>query len=404
MDKNFLDKIYKTQDKVKKDFAANIVRVFTLTTPDQMKDLENGQFYPIKVEDKTYLIIDGKKTKAVIGEDYNYVFDKVDGNFRRWGKTYKDDPDYSPIGPELIDLEISVNGCPNRCQHCYKNNTNEPATNMSFDTFKKIIDGIGKQLTQVAFGITGVQTNPDFIKMMEYCREIGVIPNFTLSGIDLTDELAQKISKLAGAVAVSAYKSDKNVCYNTVEKFVKLGIKQTNIHLLISVEGLDFVYEVLRDRLIDPRLKDMNSIVFLGVKPKGRARDNYHSLPAEKYKELIQFCFDNDISCGFDSCSVPKYESAIKSMNISEAQKAHLLSLGDSCESDLTSFYINVFGIGWHCSFSENGDGIKSINCLDYDDFSKVWNSDVVKEFREKSIASMKNGCRYCQVFPEINM
>ena len=27
---------------------------------------------------------------------------------------------------------------------------------------------------------------------MEYCREIGVIPNFTLSGIDLTDEMAEK--------------------------------------------------------------------------------------------------------------------------------------------------------------------------------------------------------------------
>ena len=81
-------------------------------------------------------------------------------------------------------------------------------------------------LTQIAFGITGIKTNPDFVKMMHYCRTIGIVPNFTLAGIDLDDEMAKTVAGLVGALAVSAYQTDKNVCYNTVQKFTDLGIKR----------------------------------------------------------------------------------------------------------------------------------------------------------------------------------
>lgn len=283
---------------------------FQMLSKAQLQELaEDGKIYVFKVEGKTYKLVDGATAKIVIGENYNYVFNKNNGDFARWGETFEDDPHFSPIGPEILDLEISVNGCPNGCRFCYKNNSNEPAINMSFDEFKDIIDKFPKTLTQVAFGITGIQTNPDFIKMMEYCREIGIAPNFTLSGIDLTDEVAKRCSELVGALAVSAYASDKNVCYDTVKKFTDLGINQTNIHLMVSDETLDFVYEVLNDRINDPRLADMNAIVFLGVKPKGRAVDGFHSLSVDEYRKLVEFCFENELAIGFDSCSAPKFEA-----------------------------------------------------------------------------------------------
>lgn len=115
MDKNFLERIYKTQGKITKNFASNILRVFTLTSPEQLADLEKGQFYPVKIGEKTYLIIDGKITKVVIGEDYNFIFDKKIGHFSRWGTDYKDDPNYSPVGGEILDIEATTichGGCP----------------------------------------------------------------------------------------------------------------------------------------------------------------------------------------------------------------------------------------------------------------------------------------------------
>lgn len=355
------------------------------------------------VDGKEYHVVDSDYYKMAIGSDYNFIFDKGNGNFVRWGSTYDEDPNFSPIGPEILDLEISVNGCPNGCPFCYKNNTNESATNMSFDTFKNIIDRFPKTLTQIAFGITGIQTNPDFIKMMEYCREIGVIPNFTLSGIDLSDEMAETCAKLIGAVAVSAYEQDKNVCYDTVKRFTDLGINQTNIHLMVSHETLDFVYEVLNDRMNDPRLKNMNAIVFLGVKPKGRAVDGYQPLSTKEYQELIQFCFDNEIPIGFDSCSAPKFEDAVKKMDMPEDRKARLIQCSESCESSLFSSYINVNSEYWHCSFSEEEEDMSFAKIFDHKDFMETWYSDAVKKFRKDSIDSMVDGCRMCNVFPSIN-
>ena len=232
------------------------------------------------------------------------------------GETKADDPEMCPVGPEILDIEISVNGCPNNCEFCYKENNNGPATNMTLGEFKEILDKFPKTLTQVAFGITGTQTNPDFIGMMKYCREKGIIPNFTLSGIDATDEFIEESSKLIGAVAVSAYKTDKNVCYNTVRKYIDQGITQTNIHLLVSAQTIEFVYEVLDDYKNNPKLKGMNAIVFLGVKPKGRAKGKFDSITQNEYMALVDHCLREGISFGFDSCSAPKYEKAVKALNI----------------------------------------------------------------------------------------
>ncbi len=376
------------------------------------KDEENGEFVDRRrycINNQWYILVDSSKAKILIGPDYNYIFIKSTGFFQRWGKTPDEDPLYSPVGPEILDLEISVNGCPpvgngGCCKFCYKGNTPEDPYNMDFDTFKSIVDKIPKTLTQIAFGITGIQTNPDFIPMMEYCRKIGIVPNFTLSGVDLTDEIAEKVSKIAGALAVSAYETDKNVCYNTVDKFTSLGMDQVNIHIMVSDETIDFTYEVLNDIINDKRLSKLNAIVFLGVKPKGRAKNKFHSLSQLEYEKLITFCLDHNLPFGFDSCSAPKFEATIKGMDLPQSVKDQYISYSESCESSLISAYINADGEYWHCSFSELEPGQKYVDVLTADDFIKdVWYSDEVVEFRNKSIASCVDGCRYCQVFPEIN-
>ena len=288
--------------------------------------------------------------------------------------------------------------------NCYKNNRNIPATNMPLEVFADILDKMPKTLTQVAFGITGVQTNPDFIPMMRYCRDKGILPNFTLSGIDLTDELAKEISEVAGAIAVSAYQTNKNVCYDTIKKFTDYGMNQINIHIMVSKETLPFVYEVLNDRLTDSRLEKMHAIVFLGVKPKGRAKNTHHPLTKAQYKKLVKTAITSGVTFGFDSCSAPKFEAAIKMMEMSPNLKEGMIESSESCESSLFSSYINVYGEYWHCSFSEEEPNQNFVDVTQVKDFiAQVWYSPAVVEFRNKSIASTKNGCRNCTVFPEIN-
>ena len=200
----------------------------------------------------------------------------------------------------------------------------------------------------------------------------------------------------------------KNVCYNTVKKFTDLGVTQTNIHLFTSQENLDFVYEVVNDRLTDPRLANMNAIVFLGVKPKGRAKGHFHPVPPSDYAKLVKYCLDKKINFGFDSCSCAAFELAIEGMeDLSTEQKRRYIESSESCESfGLFSSYINAEGSFFPCSFAEGeGDWKEGISVVDCDDFLKdVWFSDKLNKYREMSLSTCyASGCRKCLIFDEIN-
>jgi len=334
---------------------------------------------------------------------YNYVYHKVTGRFARWGVNEDDDPPYGPA-PEIADIEISVDGCPERCAFCYKGNMPSEPTNMSVDTFGKILGKMPRALTQVALGITGMQTNPDLVPIMELCRKNGIVPNFTLAGTDLTKELAVATSKLAGAVAVSARENNKEICYSAVNLFNALGMRQVNIHVMLSAETEDFAWRVIEDSMSDKRLERLNAIVFLGVKPKGRAKQGFRSLGQPGYDKLVSYCLDKSVRFGFDSCSAPKFERAVDKADVTDAFRKAMKMRSESCESDLFSSYINVHGEFWHCSFSENEPTFESVNVLEAEDFVRdVWYSEAVKSFRERSLASMKDGCRHCIAFEEIN-
>lgn len=171
-------------------------------------------------------LMDNKKHKVVTSEDYNYIFDKETGFFARWGKTKEDDPEFAPAGPEILDIEISDGkDCLGACKFCYKSNsTGDITRNMTLEQFKQIINKFPRVLTQVAFGIMNLTTNPDFKEMMLYCREIGVVPNFTMHGLDsITDDWVDFISKTAGATAVSIYQKEKS--YNWIKALTDKGMK-----------------------------------------------------------------------------------------------------------------------------------------------------------------------------------
>lgn len=351
-----------------------------------------------------YNYLDNDKFKCIRSENYNFDFDKTTGFFARWGKTKDDDPTFSPFGPEILDLEISINGCPNNCSHCYKKNQNIPPTNMSLDTYKKIIGKFDRSpLCQIALGICGVKTNPDFIDMLKYTREKGLIPNFTLSGIDCDDNDIKEIVKYIGACAVSVYESDKNICYNTVEKFISAGIKQTNIHLLVMKENINFVYEVLNDVKNDKRLKDLNAIVLLKLKPKGRAKNIFTNLSQTEYNKLFKFCFDNNISIGMDSCHAHNLELFLEQSDIKKEEKENISKCIESCESfGLFSSYINYKGKYFPCSFTENeGEWKDGIDVLNFDNFLKdIWFSEKLNKYRQQSIDTRyESGCRKCLTF-----
>jgi len=332
------------------------------------------------------LIKETDKFKMLRSSKYNYNFDKDTGFFARYGMTVMDDPEWSQFGPEIADIEIST-VCDQGCKFCYKSNTSV-GKNMSVQTFAEIFDKLPKTLTQIAFGIGSIDANVDMFEIFSYCRVHGVIPNVTINGFRMNDYYYEGLSNYCGAVAVSLY--DYETCYNAIANLGIRGMKQLNIHALLSEETYERCMQVLKDSKTDERLKKyLNAIVFLWLKPKGRG-ENLHQVSREKYDALVHYALVNNIRIGFDSCSASNF---LKCKNTSQFKE-----YVEPCESTLFSIYINVDGIAFPCSFAEGKcDGV---SIIDHEFISGVWMSDPFREFRQKVIANKdENGCRMCPLY-----
>jgi hypothetical protein len=359
-----------------------------------------------------YLTFNQGPVKAIRALDgsYNAVFDRNTGEFHRWGRTHEEDPQSGPV--EILDLEISEGDCIN-CPFCYKENGPQAHEHhMDLSTFTTLLGKMPQTLTQIAFGITNLNSNPDFRAIAEYSRSQGVIPNYTFNGHQMTDEWAEWTAKTCGAVACSVYSKEHS--YDAIKKLTDRGMKQVNIHFMLSEETYERAWEILRDRLSDPRLADLNAIVFLAYKPKGRNRGQgkFHTITdVNKYKTIIEYCTENGISFGCDSCSAPMI---LKAYENTEAYH-RVAPMIEPCESLAFSSYINCHGILFPCSFTEGEEGWETgldvLSCSDW--YQDIWEHPRAVLFRGESCSSAKtlcsnsgclsqSICRRCITFPSL--
>ena len=347
---------------------------------------------------------ENKNIRIIQTPEYNTRIDMISGEFLRFGKSFeeKDDPKYSPIGPEIIDMEISticngLDGVP--CKHCYKGNTGR-GENMSYSTFTRIFNKLPKNVYSIAFGIGDIDSNPDIWKILFHTRAMGVVPNLTINGFGMTDDYLKILRSLCGAVSVSRYEN-KEYCYGTIKRLADSGLKQANIHLLVSEETEERCYETINDAVNDERLEKLNAIVLLSLKPKGKGK-HMKSLPMDRFSKLIQYLMEKSengkkFKAGFDSCSAPKFLSAVSDSEFLDSFKTQ----AEPCESTLFSLYINVNGFVYPCSFIEDEGEWKDIkiNVLDCNDFlNDVWYHEKIKEFRMK-LVNQGGECRHCPFF-----
>jgi MoaA/NifB/PqqE/SkfB family radical SAM enzyme len=337
-------------------------------------------------------INENRKYKIGSSSDYNFIFNKDNGFFARWGKTYEEDPSFSPYGPELLDLEISTGKCSGKCPFCYKGNGEDINTHhMTFEEFKIIFHKMPATLTQIAFGICDIDSNPEFFKMMRYARQHEVIPNYTCNGLRITDDIARKTAEICGAVAVSIVNKQKT--FEAVRKFIAYGMKQTNIHFMLSNETYDEAFEIVDILASDPSLQGFNAIVFLQYKPKGKNTDLYSSVvDVNKYRKLVNYCKLKQVNFGFDSCSANIFVSSVD-----KEEKDLMETISEPCESGLFSSYINCRGQFFVCSFAEGEDqwieGIDVPTCKDF--LQDVWFHPRVIDWRKRLIENGRN----CPIF-----
>jgi len=353
-------------------------------------------------------IFDSPKVKVLKSPNYNFFFDKRSGFFARWGKTKDDDGDLSLGMPEILDFEVStkcsgvsMNGSKaSPCKFCYKANNNR-GSYISTENFKKIIDKMPKTLTQCALGIGNVD-QPNLFELMDVLIDSDIVPNLTINGDRMTPEIYDNLANRCGAIAVSYY--DKDLTFNAVHELATVRkMSQINIHMFLAEESYEKSMQLIDDAKSDPRLKDLNAIVFLSAKIRGNAKkNNFHILNQEKYNILALKALHSGINVGMDSCGAIKTLIAYKDVPNFKQIKDSV----EPCESGVYSSYINKDGYYFPCSFTEGmdhgevvGDWRQGISVLECDDFLKdVWFNEKTRK-ASKEVIRCRNCSKSCSIF-----
>lgn len=374
---------------------------------------------------KHYTIQEDGTLKKFHSKDLNYVFNKKTGFHAQWGKTKEENPERSHYGPIIADIEVvsmckgpgvtdpTNKGKGHLCSFCYKANTPK-GEYMTLESFKTIFKKLPPTLTQIAFGADAdCSLNPDLFLMMDYCRNNEynyVIPNITVA--DITQETANKLGKVCGAVSVSWYgmHTKKEYCYDSIFKLstqlrsVVDGntLESINMHFMLSKETLPYINELIDDIKNDKRLEKLNAVVFLSLKQKGRGT-TFNGCTQEEFNGVVKLMMENGIGFGFDSCTAPKWIKSIEG----HPRESEFVEMSEPCESTSFSLYINEKGQCVPCSFMEKMDwnGVSDVTYFDMlsediknskDFLDKVWNSKEYLEFGNKArkCVDCGNGCQ----------
>ena len=326
--------------------------------------------------------------------DYHFLADSESGVTFRWGKTWDDNPSFSPV-PELADISIS-NRCSKGCSFCYKDSTPDGKL-MSIEEYCQVLDSLQSHeygtVFQIAIGGGEPLEHPDFMKIVEETIKRGIVLNFTTNGQHLTKDICSALKGKLGAMAISASS------INDLKR-IRLAIDcaeglKVNIHYILSRSSIEEATKIVNGTYND-LLRGINAIVFLTYKPAGRgSKIHLLRLDAET-QAFVNAVKSPQTSCkiGFDACFVPMLIRG----------KAVRNEMVDTCEGGFFSVYIDENMRVSPCSFSGSRDSYS----LKEFDFYDIWLNklqlyrDRVKNDckRDCHARQMCRGC--CPYYPQI--
>lgn len=321
---------------------------------------------------------------------YRYFFDTKTGFYMRTGildENGKDtgiDP-FMASFPHLIDVGIMghcIHGESGLCKaagiQCYQSGYSVKKPNMSVEDFSSIAKQCKNITNQLALGGRGdPNQHEEFERILQICKENNLVPNYTTSGLGMTDKQVQLTKAYCGAVAVSWYRS--KYTEEAIKRLVQAGCR-TNIHYVLSKNTIMEAVERLEKNEFP---EEINAVIFLMHKPVGQGqRKNMLTLDNPLLKQFCELINDKEqkFKIGFDSCSVP--------MIINYCPNIAKITL-DTCEGARYSCYISSEMYMSPCSFDrEEKYGVS----LHGKTIRQVWNSEQFEKFRN----SLRYSCPEC--------
>lgn len=183
-------------------------------------------------------------------------------------------------GPTEVHFAIT-NRCSCGCAHCYMEAGQADADELDTDSFKKALDILSEmQIFHIALGGGDALERDDLFEIAGYAREKGIVPNLTISGINLTDDIAREM-RIFGQVNISVDGLGRNYgifrgkdMFDHADKALDMltgaGVS-TGINCVLGRGNFDMLDELFAYAAD----KKLNEIEFLRLKPSGRGLEAY---------------------------------------------------------------------------------------------------------------------------------
>ena len=319
-------------------------------------------------------------TKVDKAYGFTSIFNDETGYYMRGEMPNGQDP-FMASYPELLDIGVMgscENGLQGKCLaggiECYQSGKIKKEPHMSLQDFESIIEQSEGKLFQVALGGRGDPNNhPDFESLLKTCRNHSIVPNYTTSGLTLTDKEIELTKEYCGAVAVSEHRQPYTK--ETIDRFLDAKMT-TNLHYVLGKHTIDEAIEKLQNGFYD----GINAVVFLLHKPVGMGQyDKVLSLSdMEEFFRIINKA-DFNFKIGFDSCTIPGV--------LNRCDKIDEDSV-DTCEGARFSAYITPSMQMLPCSFDQNKRW--AVNLYE-NSIEEAWNSLRFQDFRDIMTFSCPN-------------
>lgn len=236
-----------------------------------------------------------------IEKDFFSSFNEKSGAYVRIGKNNKE-PFMSSF-PELLDVGImghckhgKLSLCIKAGVECYQNGLKATAPNMRLEDFEAIAKQCKGKTYQFALGGCGdPDQHENFEDILKICKENKIVPNYTTSGLGVTEEIAKLSKEYCGAVAVSWYRSEYTL--KALKLFMEAGVK-TNIHFVLSKRSINEALNLLEHQEVQQEQQEqhgdnmrfpdgINAVVFLLHKPVGLGTQG-NVLKVEDIRDFIR--------------------------------------------------------------------------------------------------------------------
>lgn len=328
-----------------------------------------------------------------IRKDRNFIsyFNEKTGEYIRSGiiedgKDTGRDP-FMASFPELLDIGIMghcLHGKSGLCMaagvECYQDGLHADNKNMTLNDFRKIAEQCKNQTYQFALGGCGdPDQHEEFEEILKICKEYCIVPNFTTSGLGMTEDIAKICKQYCGAVAVSWYRSDYTI--RAVEMLIKAGVK-TNIHYVLHKESVREAICLLKTKTFP---KGINAVIFLLHKPVGLGtREKSINQKNEDFIEFIKYVSEErlEYKIGFDSCTVPALINHLGTIDVDSL---------DTCEGARWSAYVTSDMKMLPCSF-DNQEQRWAVDLRTHT-IKQAWESSEFENFRDH----FRNACPSCE-------